>query len=26
MSVTFCKSSYGEIELKTGEFRFLGQD
>ncbi|MBK8535782.1 MAG: hypothetical protein IPL59_12015 [Candidatus Competibacteraceae bacterium] len=26
VSVTFCKSSYGEIELKTGEFRFLGQD
>jgi hypothetical protein len=24
--VTFCKSSYGEIELKTGKFRFLGQD
>jgi hypothetical protein len=26
VSVTFCKSSYGEIELKTGKFRFLGQD
>ena len=26
VSVTFCKSSYGEIELKTGKFHFLGQD
>ena len=26
VSVTFCKSSYGEIELKTGKFCFLGQD
>ena len=26
VTVTFCKSSYGEIDLKTGAYRFLGQD
>ncbi|RUQ37144.1 MAG: hypothetical protein EKK71_05965 [Candidatus Competibacteraceae bacterium] len=24
--VTFCKHSYGEIDLETGKYRFLGQD
>lgn len=26
VGVTFCKTSYGEIELKTGVFRFIGQN
>lgn len=24
--VTYCKHSYGEIDLATGKYRFLGQD
>jgi hypothetical protein len=24
--VTFCKHSYGEIDLRTGAYHFLGQD
>jgi hypothetical protein len=26
ITVTFCKHSYGEIDLPTGAYRFLGQD